>query len=185
MAGEHMGEDFLKINPQHTVPVLVDGDLKLAESPAILMYLADSYGKDDALYPQDLQKRARVNNRLFFNVATLMNRLAGAYIVPVLFRGVGINEEMVPMLEDAFNTLNSFLDGNDWVAGEAISIADYSIVTTVSTAEAVGFDISRYENVSSWLARCKEAIEEYDDLNQNGLDAFATAFAGKLSQLES
>ncbi|CAA9998077.1 unnamed protein product [Nesidiocoris tenuis] len=185
LGGEHMGEEYLKLNPQHTVPFLVDGDLHLSESAAIVMYLADSYGKDDTLYPQDLKKRSIINQRLFFSTGTLFPRFGQTYVVPVLFKGTGINEDGIPGLEDAFNTLNDYLDGNDWVAGEAISIADYCIVTTVSTAEAIGFDVSRYENVAAWLARCKEAIEEYDDLNQNGLDQFATYFAEKLSQLES
>lgn len=50
-----------KINPLHTVPTIVDGDYVLSESHAIVTYLADKYGKDDWLYPKDLEKRGIVN----------------------------------------------------------------------------------------------------------------------------
>ena len=41
-AGEHQRPDFLRLNPAGKVPVLVDGDLVLTESAAIVMYLADN-----------------------------------------------------------------------------------------------------------------------------------------------
>lgn len=63
---EHLSDDFLKINPQHTVPTLVDNGVSIWDSNAIIIYLVDKYGKDDSLYPKDLSVRARINQRLFF-----------------------------------------------------------------------------------------------------------------------
>lgn len=42
---------------------------------------------------------------------------------------------MVPKVEDSFSILNTYLDGKDWLAGDQITIADYSLVTLVSIAE--------------------------------------------------
>src|SRR5262252_10407562 len=60
--GEHYKEPYLKINPNHMVPVLEDGDFRLTESSAILKYLADKV--DSPAYPKDLKKRAKVNEMM-------------------------------------------------------------------------------------------------------------------------
>jgi glutathione S-transferase len=65
-AGENYQEPYTAINPNQAVPVLEDGDFLLAESSAILKYLADKFRS--ASYPADLQSRARVNERMdWFN----------------------------------------------------------------------------------------------------------------------
>uniref|UniRef100_T1GRU6 GST N-terminal domain-containing protein n=1 Tax=Megaselia scalaris TaxID=36166 RepID=T1GRU6_MEGSC len=63
-SGEQMKPEFLKINPQHTIPTLVDKDFVLWESRAILGYLADQYGKDESLYPKDPKRRALINQQI-------------------------------------------------------------------------------------------------------------------------
>ena len=64
---ENYSEDFLKVNPQHNVPVLVDGKLKINESVAIMTYLVEKYGgKSHFLYPNDRKDvKATINQRLF------------------------------------------------------------------------------------------------------------------------
>ena len=62
MTGEHLKPAFAAINPSCAVPALEDGDFRMAESSAILKYLADKF--DLPSYPKDLQKRARVNEMM-------------------------------------------------------------------------------------------------------------------------
>ena len=65
------------MNPQHTVPVLVDDGFVINESRAALMYLARKYGEKTDLFPQDPKSRSMVEQRLFFdqgNVWTIIRQ---------------------------------------------------------------------------------------------------------------
>src|SRR5437773_7443495 len=70
VAGEHRRPAFLKLNPAGRVPVLVDDDLVLTESVAIVLYLAEKYS-DKGLIPIDLKERAQVNRWLLFAATEL------------------------------------------------------------------------------------------------------------------
>lgn len=72
------------MNPQHTVPTMDDNGFYIWDSHAISTYLIQKYGKDDSLYPKDLQKRAVIDQRLHFDSGTLFPR-AVAIIVSILF----------------------------------------------------------------------------------------------------
>lgn len=86
---EQMKESFLKINPQHCVPTLVEDDLVLLESRAIACYLADKYGKDDQWYPKDLRKRAIVDQRLYFDASQMYVKIRGICVSPYNVSWVG------------------------------------------------------------------------------------------------
>ena len=68
--GEHQRPEFLKINPAGKIPVLVDGDLVLTESVAIVLYLGEKYSAK-GLLPADLGQRAQVNRWLLFAATEL------------------------------------------------------------------------------------------------------------------
>jgi glutathione S-transferase len=68
--GEHRSPEFLKINPAGKLPVLVDGDLVLTESIAIVLYLAEKYA-DKGLIPVDLADRAQFYRWLLFATTEL------------------------------------------------------------------------------------------------------------------
>jgi glutathione S-transferase len=76
--------EMLELNPQHTVPILVDDDFVVWDSHAIAGYLVGQYGEDDTLYPKnDIRKRAVIDQRLHFENGVLYERCRTASVSPL------------------------------------------------------------------------------------------------------
>ena len=89
--GDNFKPEYLKINPQHTVPTLNDNGFIVTESRPIATYLCDKYGQDDKLYPKDLKLRATVDSRLFFDIGTFYKAF-GDCVVSVISIARGIQK---------------------------------------------------------------------------------------------
>ncbi|XP_011202748.2 glutathione S-transferase 1-1 [Bactrocera dorsalis] len=174
MAGEHLKPEFLKINPQHTIPTLVDNGFALWESRAIMVYLVEKYGKDDALYPKCPKKKALINQRLYFDMGTLYKSYSDYYF-PQLFAKAPADPELYKKIETAFELLDTFLEGHSYVAGDALSLADIAVLATVSTFDVSGFDFSKYANVAKWYANAKQVVPGFDE-NWEGCLEFKAKF---------
>ncbi|XP_014365813.2 glutathione S-transferase 1 [Papilio machaon] len=178
MKREQFSEAYLKINPQHCVPTLDDDGFILSESRAIACYLADKYGTDDSIYPKDIKKRAIVNQRMYFDCSTLLVKMR-AICHPIIFN---IENEIKENLRDDFNAslsvLDKYLENNEWVAGEHVTIADTTIFASMSGIFAAGWDLSYFPNIQRWLKNCsnlpgyeeiKEGAKIYGDLVKKNL----------------
>ncbi|XP_047108529.1 glutathione S-transferase 1-1-like [Schistocerca piceifrons] len=157
--------EWLKRNPQHTVPVLEDNGLWLTESRAISMYIVSKYAKDDSLYPKDVNKRVLVDQKLFFD-QDLFNRLASVFR-PQIF-GTSLDPSSVDKVNDSLESLTRMLEDKQWLAGEKISLADYAVAITLAgvelAPEAAGLDLMKYSNIKQWLSRfegCTPQIFEH------------------------
>lgn len=174
MAGEHLTPEYLKLNPQHTIPTLVDGEFSLWESRAIQIYLAEKYGKNDTLYPRCPKKRALVNQRLFFDMGTLYQRF-GDYYYSQIFAKAPADPEKFKKMEEAMGYLETFLEGKKYAAGDYMTIADLSLLATVSSYEVAKFDLSSYKSVTKWYNHIK-SVAPGADLNEQGLVEFNRFF---------
>lgn len=168
---------MFQINPQHVVPTLVTEEgVSLWESRGIATFLIEKYGKDDSLYPKDPLKRAIVNQRLYFDLGTLYQRLMDRYY-PLLFPT--FKGRVVPNAEENLNEavgfLNMFLDKNGFAAGSAYTVADISLLASVETLKACDYDINQFPNVVNWYERCK-AITPGWDINVEHGAAFRKFF---------
>lgn len=170
MAGEQFSEEFTNLNPQRTIPVLVDDGLVICDSKAAIMYLADQYVQNDSLYPKDPKQRALVNQRLMFDMGILYKRLADFY-------GPRIMDKSPPdtrkwgLMEEAVQCLDIYLTGNNFAAGKEMTIADLSLLSTVSSYDAIQFDLNKYENVSRWYANIRK-IAPGAELNESRCQLF-------------
>jgi len=157
MNKEHLKPEFIKFNPQHTIPTLVDNEFAIWESRAILSYLSEKYAKNDSLYPKDPKKRAVVNQRLYFDMGTLYQKFAD-YFYPQLMEKLPADPEKLKKLEEVIEIFDGFLANTKYAAGDKITIADYALISTFSTIEVAGYDYSRFENVTRWYDLCKQTL---------------------------
>lgn len=109
-AGEQRQSPFLAINPFGKVPAIADGDLKLWESGAILLYLAEQYGNEANTAGQ----RAVLAQWVLFANATLG---------PGVFVEASREKEM-PRL---FSTLNQHFEASQHVVGDQFGVADVAV----------------------------------------------------------
>jgi len=177
--GEQLKPEFLKLNPQHGVPLLDDHGFLLNESRAIMQYLANAYasGGTESLYPKDPKKRAVVDQRLLFDMGTLYKAFAEAYY-PKVFYQKDLGD--MAKLDEALGFLNGFLEKTKYAAGDNLTIADFTIVASLTTIEGVNHDLKKFPNVWNYLNKCKKEIKGHDVENQQGADAFQGIAKGAL-----
>ncbi|XP_025832350.1 glutathione S-transferase 1-1 [Agrilus planipennis] len=160
--GEHMTEEYAKMNPQKEIPVLDDDGFYLSESNAILQYVAEKFGKDDRLYPKELKQRAIINHRLCFNLSTYYRNISEYVMAPIFFA-----YERTPLglkkIHIALDVLNTYLErlGTKYAAGEYVTIADFQLITATMCLEAINIDFSQYQLVKKWYNTFKK---EHPDL---------------------
>ncbi|XP_062556311.1 glutathione S-transferase 1-1-like [Armigeres subalbatus] len=165
---EHLKPEFLAINPQHCIPTLVDGDVVVWESNAILIYLAEKYGTEGKkYYPDDVVERSKVNRLLFFQLGTF-HRALSTYYYPII-AGIGEGKpEDFRKVQDAVATMDRFLDGNKWLAGADLTVADFSLAISVAALEgAIKFDLTVYKNVNRWYQQCKQEFTKFEELTRD------------------
>jgi glutathione S-transferase len=159
--GEHAQPGYLSKNPSGLVPMLEDGDFRLTESSAILKYLAEKTGSP--AYPKDLQKRARINERMDWLNTQFYRDYGYGLIYPQLFPHMkrptdeqhrGVIEWGKEKAKGWLKVLDQDLLGsNDYLCGKEISIADYQGAAYVTAGCLVGCSFSSYPNLSRWLNR--------------------------------
>nr|XP_012215005.1 PREDICTED: glutathione S-transferase 1-1-like [Linepithema humile]XP_012215006.1 PREDICTED: glutathione S-transferase 1-1-like [Linepithema humile] len=182
--GEHMTPEYGELNPQRTIPFLVDDDLKISESRAIMAYLVDQYGENDALYPRNPEARGIIDQRLYFDIDTLFASIFHYYLVVLRREADTYNQAQYEILTDAFKILDTFLEGQDYVAGANMTIADFALVASVTTALACGFNVEEYANVTNWLERMQTSAPGYEKANGEPIEMFKQFVEASLSNEE-
>lgn len=139
-AGAHLKPDFLQINPMGKVPALVDGDFKLWESGAILLYVAEKHGK----MPDSLEKKAEVMQWVLFGNATLG---------PGIFVEASREKETPRLL----TPLNQIFESQPYLMGEELNVADVAVGSILAYIPMMlKLDLSSYPAVLAYIKRISE-----------------------------
>jgi glutathione S-transferase len=149
--GAHRAAPFLALNPFGQVPVIEDGDLVLADSIAILVYLAARYDASGRWHPREAAVAADVQR--WFGVA------AGAlYEGPCVARvevvfGRPRQARAHEVAKRLFGIMEAHLASRSWVVAEAPTLADIAMYTYSAHAPEGGVSLEPYPSVRAWLAR--------------------------------
>jgi len=155
--GEHMTPLYLAINPNHQVPTLVSGEVKIHESNAILRYLCLRHGLSD-WYPENIDQRAEIEQWLDWNQCRLSPHVIDV-VFNTVFAGDSGNSDAIRRgrkgLDDALPVLEAGLAEKLYLAGKKPTIADLSVASNIfhlGLAKAA----PKLSNIQAWFARISD-----------------------------
>lgn len=152
-AGEQMREQFLTLNPWAQVPLLVDGDVVLRDSHAILLYLAARYGTAE-WWPSDAASQGRVMQWLSTSAGEIQSGPASARLVEKF--GYNLNKpDAVRRSESILRLIEGHLTRNDWLELGRPTIAECSVFPYVAWAPEGSVSLEPYPAIRDWIARIK------------------------------
>ena len=143
---------FLTLNPLGQIPVLQDGDLTLADSNAILVYLARRYAPDGPWLPREPVAAAGVQRWLSIAAGEVMHGPATARMISLF----GLPDDPVRaarISERVLNFMDGHLEGRRFLAADHVTIADLACYSYVAHAPDGGISLEPYPAVRAWLAR--------------------------------
>jgi len=151
VTGEHKQPQYLAINSFGQVPAIDDNGVVLADSNAILVYLAQKYGNGRWL-PADPVGAAHVQRWLSAAAGPIAFGPAAARLITVF--GAQLNaEEVIGRAHNLLKVMELELGKTAYLAGEEPTIADVSAYSYVAHAPEGNVSLDDYANVRAWLAR--------------------------------
>jgi len=155
--GDHKQPAYTALNPNGMVPTLVDGDLKLWESNAIIQYLADKAG-DEGLLGKNLSRRADIVRWQCWELAHFnqaFGTLAFEAVAKPNFMNTEGNEAVISWTKEQLSrfsvVLNDHLQGRSYVVGDTITLADYSMIHVEFFKEMIPFDWTPFQHLNEYF----------------------------------
>jgi glutathione S-transferase len=150
--GAHKQPAFLAKNPFGQIPVLEDGEVTLADSNAILVYLATRYDRERRWLPQDAVLAAQVQRWLSIAAGELAHGPATARLVALF--GLPLDGVRAKDIAAALYTvLEAHLKTQRFLVSDAPTIADVALYSYTAHAPEGGVSLEPYPSVRAWLAR--------------------------------
>lgn len=141
-AGQHLQPEYLAINPMGKVPAIVDGDFQLWESGAILLYLADKYGKT----PLSVLERATFTQWVLFANSTLAT-------------GVFVETNREKEMPRLLTPLNEILARQPFLLGNELTVADVAVGSMLAYIPLLlKLDLGAYPAVLNYIQQLSERV---------------------------
>ncbi len=158
-AGDQKKPEYLAMNPNGKVPLLVVDGTPIFESLAMLTYLGETYGVEKGLYPAPGPARGAALKWLAWSSVTLGEALSRLLRnqsdrFPAEERnaqaGASAKKEIIELL----GIVDKELTNKEYLLGNNFSLADLAIATYLPFLMRLGVDYGAHKNVVAWLGRC-------------------------------
>jgi glutathione S-transferase len=169
-AGETLTDEFARINPARTVPVLETEDGYLPESNAILVRLAAG----TPLLPDDPSELAQVVRWLVYEQTDVVMMIGGLRFRLLVGRWTPDHPEAVRREKGAHEVLrllDDHLATREFFVGGRYTIADIAIYGYSHRAHEAGIDMEPYANVRAWFGRVEDQSGYIEDVEPYGANA--------------
>jgi glutathione S-transferase len=147
--------EFLAINPNGRLPVIVDDGFVLFESLAITLYLAKKHSAG-RLYPATIEGEARAWQWSLWAVTEVDRGVniwsLHAVRLPPAERDLDKLAEALKVLAAPFKVLDAAVSGQPYLLGQEFTVADLNVAAVIS--RAVEMDLSTVPHLKAWLTRC-------------------------------
>ena len=171
--GDHKKSDYTDINPNASIPALVDGDFVLWESNAIMQYAADKNGSS-AAYPQDARIRADINRWHLWEASQWFGSCY-TYLVENLVKPLtggetdnAILEAQEPTFHHLANILEQRLAEQPWLCGQEVTIADIAVAAPMHLHDHQKLPLEPHPHLRRWMKQV-EALPCWEKSNPRPL----------------
>lgn len=151
-AGEHQRPEFLALNPFGQIPILVDGEIVISDSNAILVYLATVYDREQIWFPESPLVRAHIEQFLSLAAHRLAGSIAKLRAANLFNRSI----DSAPLTQEAhklLKQLQTYQNGRQWLVGTKPTIADLALYSYIKLAPEGGISLADYPVLEAWLKR--------------------------------
>ncbi|HEX6958315.1 MAG TPA: glutathione S-transferase [Ferrovibrio sp.] len=150
---EHKADKFLKLNPFGEIPVFEDGDLRLRDAQAIMVYIARKYDKSNTWFPDSPEAMGRIMQWLSTGGNEVM-AAAGARLVKILNYDLNL-DALQTRARNTFKILDTHLADREFLELGHPTIGDIACFPYTAMAGEGGIDLKPYPNILRWIDRMK------------------------------
>lgn len=160
--GEQLQTDFLKLNPNHMIPTLVDADFVLWESNAIMQYLCSKV-PNNSLWPTNPKLQADISRWQFWVVGhfgSACGTLLFERVIKILFNRGEPDEQEIAKGEERFHrfaqVLEQHLTGRNWLVGDGVTLADFAVGSWLAVASPAQYPFANYPEIQRWYVNIEQ-----------------------------
>jgi glutathione S-transferase len=158
--GEHLEPEYIKLNPNHKIPTLVDDDFVLWESTAIMLYLA--YKSGGRLIPAEPRPRAQMHQWMSWNTAHLAPA-CGIFLFENMVKGLlklgDPDQKQLAKGGEEFArfgaVLNNHLKDRRYLVGNSVTIADHHVYASLVHGDNCGLPVGNHPEIKRWCAEMR------------------------------